>query len=77
MLIRIHQLRDKVHALTRELNKATNELDEEVRNCTHEWANPLRDDTINNFCSGPVNRWVYTCKFCGEMQYSFKDPKEK
>lgn len=77
MLIRIHRLRDKVYALARDLKQANADLEEEIRNCKHKWENPLRDDFFNNFCSGPIKRWVYTCALCGEKMITLKDPKDK
>lgn len=37
MLIRIHQLRDRIYALKRNLEEAKLELKTEIENCPHLW----------------------------------------
>jgi hypothetical protein len=56
MLIRIHQLRDKIHALQRDLEKTKLELNEEIKNCNHMWM------SVNEPFPGRV------CNLCGEYR---------
>jgi hypothetical protein len=77
MLIRIHQLRDKIYALARDLKQANADLEEEIRNCKHEWVDPKPSNLFDAYNSRIIERWIYTCEYCGERTYNFKGPKDK